>query len=122
MNAVVVEVVPERGRVSLAQVEGRRGLGRVGEPHHLVEPVGAVPVGDVAEYAARADRGELLVVADEPDGGAPGEAVADHPVEGEGVGHARFVDHDQGLCADAGAPALEPAGGDLVVELGQRLA
>src|SRR4051812_10114851 len=42
---------------------------------------------------------QAAVVADEPDGGAAGEARADHPVESERVGHAGFVDDDEGLGA-----------------------
>ena len=59
---------------------------------------------DVAEHPAGTDRGELLVIPDQPDTAAPLNDVANRGVKGEGVGHARFVDHHQGGRPDAGRP------------------
>jgi hypothetical protein len=59
---------------------------------------------DVAENPTGTDRGELLIVADEPDTAASVNDVTHGCVEGEGVGHAGFIDHHQGGGADAGRP------------------
>ena len=49
---------------------------------------------DVAEYAAGADRRELLIITDQPDAAASPHNEIDGGVEGEGVGHSRLVnDH-----------------------------
>ena len=64
----------------------------------------SVGVGDVAEHAAGADRGELLVVTDQPDTAAASDDELDGGVEGEGVGHAGLVDHHQGRRPDASDP------------------
>jgi hypothetical protein len=37
VDPVVVEVVPERGRVTVSQVEGGGAFGGIGEPDELVE-------------------------------------------------------------------------------------
>jgi hypothetical protein len=61
---------------------------------------------DVAQDAAGADRGELLVIADQPYGAAAVEDELDHRVERQGVGHASLIDDDQ-----AGGPdVLGPCG------------
>ena len=65
---------------------------------------GAVGVGDVAEHAAGADRGQLLVVTDQPDTPPRPMTNCDGGVEGEGVGHAGLVDDDQGRRADRCRP------------------
>ena len=67
MDAVVVEVEPERLGLPVAQREGGGAFGGVGEPEQLGQVQRAVGGGDVAQDAAGADRGELLVVADQPD-------------------------------------------------------
>ncbi len=78
--------------------------------------------GDVAKYAAGPDRGELLVVTDEPDDGAAVDGVRDDAVEGEGVGHAGFVDHHERAWTD-GAHERGAGGVDeVVVEFGECLA
>ena len=50
---------------------------------------------DVAEDAAGADRGELLIISDQPDTRTASDGELDGCVEGEGVGHAGFVDDHQ---------------------------
>jgi hypothetical protein len=55
----------------------------------------AVGVVDVAEYAAGADRGELLIITNQPDTGTSIDGELHGRVEGEGVGHAGLVDDDQ---------------------------
>ena len=47
------------------------------------EPDGPVGVGDVAERAAGADRGELLVVTDQPDTAAASDDEMDGGVKGK---------------------------------------
>ena len=58
----------------------------------LGEAQRAVGVRDVAEDAAGADRGELLIIADQPDACTAFDGELDGGVEREGVGHAGFVD------------------------------
>ena len=72
VDAVVVEVEPERLGAPVAQGEGGGAFGGVGEPDQLGQVQRAVGGGDVAQDAAGADRGELLVVADQPDRPAAG--------------------------------------------------
>ena len=67
VDPAVVEVEPERLGAPVAQGEGGGSFGGVGEPHQLGQVQRAVGGGDVAQDAAGADRGELLVVADEAD-------------------------------------------------------
>ncbi|SIB28659.1 Uncharacterised protein [Mycobacteroides abscessus subsp. abscessus] len=52
-------------------------------------------MGDVAQDTAGTDGGELLIVADEHDGGAAAPRMGDEGIEIQGGGHARFVDQDQ---------------------------
>jgi hypothetical protein len=82
-----------------------RSLGGVGEPVQFGEPEGSVGVGDVAERAAGADRGELLVVTDQPDTAAASDDELDGGVEGKGAGHPGFVNHDQGRRPNTFYPA-----------------
>ena len=56
---------------------------------------GAVAVLDVAEDTAGADRGELLIIADQSDTRTAIDGELDGGVEGQGVGHAGFVDDHQ---------------------------
>ena len=67
VNTAVIEVEAECLGFAVAEGEGGGGFGGVGEAVQLGEPEGAVGVLDVAEDAAGADRGELLVIADQPD-------------------------------------------------------
>ncbi len=119
VDALPVEVEAERFGLSVAQGQAGAAFGGVGEADEFVQPGGAVAGGDVAQDAAGADRGELLVVADEPDAAAAGEDVADGGVQGEGVGHAGFVDHHQGVRADLGGPVGQITVVDRPGELGE---
>ena len=67
VDASLVEVEAERFGPAVAEGEGCSAFGGVGEPVQFGEPDGSVGVGDVAEHAAGADRGELLIVTDQPD-------------------------------------------------------
>jgi hypothetical protein len=61
----------------------------------LGELQGAVNVLDVAEDAAGSDRSELLIITNQPDTRPAVDGEPDCGVEGEGVGHAGFVDDHQ---------------------------
>jgi hypothetical protein len=65
---------------------------------------GAVALLDVAEDAAGADRGELLIITDQAHAGTAADGELDGGVEEEGVGHAGFVDDHQGRRADRCRP------------------
>ena len=58
MNAAVIKVEVECLWFALAEGPCRCGFGEVGEPMQLGQVEGAVGVGDVAQYAAGADRSE----------------------------------------------------------------
>ena len=60
--------------------------------------------GDVAQHAPGADRGQLLVVPDEPDAAAGAEDVVHDPGQVGGGRHPRLVDHGQGARPDLGHP------------------
>ena len=55
----------------------------------------AVGLFDVAEDAAGADRGELLIITHQPDTRTSIDGELHGRVEGEGVGHAGFIDDHQ---------------------------
>ena len=67
VDALPVEVEAERFGSAVTQGEGGGTLGRVGEPVQFGEPDRAVAGLDVTEYAAGTDRGELLIITDQPD-------------------------------------------------------
>ena len=81
----------------------------VGEAMQLGQAEGAVALLDVAEDAAGADRSELLIITDQPDTRTPFESELDGGVEGQGVGHAGFVDDQQGRPPDRGRPVRQVA-------------
>ena len=64
---------------------------------------------DVAEDAAGADRGELLIISDESDTRTASDGELDGGVEGQSVGHAGFVDDQQGRRADRCRPVRQVA-------------
>jgi hypothetical protein len=66
-------------------------------------------VFDVAEDAAGADRGELLIITDQAHTGTAIDGELNSGVEGESVGHASFVDDQQGRGADRRHPVRELA-------------
>jgi hypothetical protein len=96
MNAAMIEVEVECFRFAFAERECGCGFGGVGEAVQLGQVEGAVSVFDVAEDAAGADRGELLIITDQSDTRTATDGELDGGVEGEGVGHAGFVDDHQG--------------------------
>ena len=59
---------------------------------------------DVAEDAAGADRSELLIITDQPDTGTSIDGELHRRIEGEGVGHAGFIDDHQRRWAHRGRP------------------
>ena len=109
MNTAMIEIEAECSGIAFPQ--GERGLcfGRVGEAVELGELQGAVTVHDVAEDAAGTDRGELLIITDQPDTRAAIDGEPDGGVEGEGVGHAGLVDDDQRRRTDRGRPVRQVA-------------
>ena len=64
---------------------------------------------DVAKHTAGADRGELLIITDQPDTPTTTDDELDGGVEGQGVGHAGFVDDHQGRRADRCRPLRQLA-------------
>src|SRR5215212_96996 len=104
MDPLVVQVEAERFGFAVPQRQGGGGFGGVGEPQQLGESDGAGGGLDVAKGAAGADRGELLVVSNQPYTAPAVDDVADGCVEGKGVGHARLVDDHQGRRPNARSP------------------
>ena len=105
MDSSLVEVEAERFGPAVAEGEGGGAFGGVGEPVQLGEPERSVGVGDVAEHAAGADRGKLLVVTDQPNTAAASDDEMDGGVKGQGVGHPGLVDHHQGRRPNPAGPA-----------------
>ena len=66
-------------------------------------------VFDVAKHTAGADRGELLIISDQADARTPSDGELDGGVEGQGVGHAGFVDDHQGRRPDRCRPLRQVA-------------
>jgi hypothetical protein len=64
---------------------------------------------DVAEDTAGADRGELLIITNQPDARATTDGELDSGVEGESVGHARFIDDHQSRRSNRGRPVRRAA-------------
>jgi hypothetical protein len=120
VDALPVKVEAERFGLAVTQGEGGSGFGGVGEPVQLGEPDRAITGLDVAEHPAGTDRGELLIITDQPDTATAADDELDGGVQGEGVGHAGFIDDHQRGPADA----LRPVGQVIVVdgpgELSQR--
>ena len=70
-------------------------FGRVGEAVQLAEVQRTAGLFDVAKHTAEADRGKLLIITDQADTRTAIDREVHGRVEGEGVGHARFVDDQQ---------------------------
>ena len=70
---------------------------------------GAVAVFDVAEDAAGADRGELLIITDKPDTRTATDGELHGRIERQGVGHAGLVDDDQRRRPDPRRPIRQVA-------------
>ena len=95
MNTAVIKVEVECLWFAFAEGERCCRFGGVGEAMQLGQAEGAVGVCDVAKHAAGADRGELLIISDQPDTRTATDGELDGGVEGQGVGHAGFVDDHQ---------------------------
>ena len=67
VDAAVIEIEAEAFGSPSRRARDGCGFGRVGEAVQLGELQGAVNVFDVAEDAAGADGGELLIITDQPD-------------------------------------------------------
>ena len=104
MHTSMIKIERQRLGVAFAEGEGGCGFGRVGEAVELGEVECAVAVCDVAEDTAGADRGELLIITDQPDTRTTMKSELDRCIEGEGVGHPGFVDDDQGRRPDRSSP------------------
>ena len=70
----------------------------------LSEMQRAMGLFDVPEDAAGADRGELLIITDQPDTGTSIDGELHGRVEGEGVSHPGFIDDQQRRRADRCRP------------------
>ena len=82
---------------------------------------GAVNVLDVAEDAASTDRGELLIITNQPNTRTAIDGEPDCGVQGQGVGHAGLVDDDQRRRSDPGHPVRQVAVPQGPGELGERV-
>ena len=119
MDAALIKVEVERlGLPSRRASEAAASAGSV-KRCSSVEAEGAVDVFDVAQDAAGADRGELLIITDQPDTRTTIDDELDGGVEGEGVGHAGFVDDHQGGPADRCRPVGQLAVAQGPGELGE---
>jgi hypothetical protein len=89
VNTAMIEIEAERSGITFPQ--GERGVcfGGVGEAVQLGQMQRAVPLLDVAEDTAGSDRGELLIITDQPDTRPAVESELHGGVEGEGVGQPR---------------------------------
>ena len=95
MNTAVIKVELQPRRVALADGKRRCRFGGVGEAMQLSQAEGAVGLLDVAQHTAGADRGELLIITDQPDTPTTSDHELDGGVEGQSVGHPGFVDDHQ---------------------------
>jgi hypothetical protein len=68
-----------------------------------------VGVCDVAEDAAGADRGELLIISDQAHDRTAIDGEPDGGIQGQGVGHAGFVDDQQHRRPNRGRPVRKVA-------------
>jgi hypothetical protein len=87
----------------------------------LGELEGAVCVFDVAQDAAGADRGELLIISNQSDVRTACERKLDGGVEGQGVGHSGFVDDHQCRWPNCCRPVRQVAVVQGPGELGERV-
>ena len=99
----------------------RDGLLTLQEFSQLGKMQGSVNVLDIAEDAAGSDRGELLIITNQPDTRAAAESELDCGVEGQGVGHAGLVDDDQCRRADPQCPIRQLTVVEGPSEFGQRV-
>ncbi len=116
-----IEVEPQRGGATVAQLQGGAALGDPGEAHQLGQVQGTVGGADVAQHPSGTDRCQLLVVPDQPHRRTPGGDERHRLVQGQGVDHPGLVDDHQGPFVDALSPGGELFGVVLQVpdQLGQ---
>jgi len=119
VDPVAVDVEPDPGGVPGAQGQAGGGLALVVEPDQLGE--GDRPGGglDVAQDTAGGDGGQLPVVADQADAGAPLQGEPGHRGQLGGGGHPGLVDDDEGVLVDGGRPGGQVLVGDPPDELGE---
>jgi hypothetical protein len=86
VNPAVIKVEVECLWFAAADGECGCGFGGVGEAVQLAQLEGAVGVLDVAEDAAGADRGELLIITEQPATRTATNSELDDGVKGQGVG------------------------------------
>ena len=122
MNATVIKVEVECLWFAFSEGERCRCFGGVGEPVQLGQAYGTVALLDVAKDTAGADRGELLIISDQPDTRTSIDGELDGCVEGESVGHAGFVDDHQCRRPDRGRPVGQVAVPQRPGELGEGVA
>jgi hypothetical protein len=104
MNAAVFKVEVECLWFAFSEGERCCRFGGVGEAMQLGQLEGAVGVCDVAQDAAGADRGELLIISDQSDVRTAIDGELDCGVQGQSVGHAGFVDDHEGRRPDPRSP------------------
>jgi hypothetical protein len=104
MDTTVIKIELKPRRVAVAEGQRCGRFGGVGEAMQLGQAEGAVALLDVAEDTAGADRGELLIITDQSDTRTAIDGELDGRVEGQGVGHAGFVDDQQGRRTDRCRP------------------
>jgi hypothetical protein len=109
MDTAVIKIEVECLRSSFAEGERCCCFSRVGEAVQLGKIEGAVAVLDLAKDTAGADRGELLIITNQPDTCPTINGEPDGGVEGQSVGHARLVDDHQSRLADRCRPVRQPA-------------
>ena len=107
MHTTLIEIERQGVPVAVAEGKGCFGFGRVGEAVQLGQVEGAVNMFDVAKDAAGADRGELLIITNQPDTRPTAESETDGGVEGQSVGHPSFVDDQQRRRSDRGGPVRQ---------------
>jgi hypothetical protein len=77
VDASPVEVEAERFGSAVAEGDGGGRFHRVGEPVQLGQPDRAVAGLDVTKHAAGPDRGELLIITNQPNTGAAADDEVD---------------------------------------------
>src|SRR5829696_5410334 len=104
VHPAMIDIEPEGAQVTVAESEGGGCLGGIGEAVQFAELQSAVGVLDGAEDAAGTDGDELLIITNQRDTRPTVKGVFDGGVEGQGVGHPRLVDDDQGAPVDVDRP------------------